>query len=179
MRVGLDLDGVVFDFAGFANRWLSRHHDVAPISVDRWDWYKGYENGDKSWRKLWDHVAETGAFRRLLVLPGAVTSIRRMTKAGIEVVFITARNPKFTEDTRYALSCYGFGDAEEYPLYMEREKWRVAADLYVDDQPANVTSLRERQCAAYLFAQPWNEVEGVGLPTLHGWGDVLRKVGVK
>jgi 5'(3')-deoxyribonucleotidase len=172
VRVGLDIDGVVADFAGWANEWLARHHDTDPKPVDRWDWYLGYENGETAWRKLWDHVAENGVFRRLSLLPHAFAAIRALDRAGHDIVYVTARNPRYYDDTLHWL------EARRLPLtelHLERDKWSVPTDIFLDDQPGNVTDLLEHGVNAYLFRRPWNE-DTTDLPAVQGWGEFVRKV---
>ena len=155
MRIGLDIDGVVCDFANPANEYIANSLGVEPILVDRWDWYKGYGVGSsKAWKEFWKHVQfhETDFFSSLPPEPFAIEGIKQLLEQGHEVEFVTARPVWSAPATTIWTAEHGV----PLPINWRKRKYEVPFDLYVDDSTEQVKSLREHDKRAVLMVQPHN-----------------------
>lgn len=176
MKIGLDLDGVVADFVGAANKWFkaqSGHPEEIP--ADCWDWYLKYPGGVELGERLFVDAVNEGLYMRCKPVPGALDGILMLVKAGHDVTFITYRQGDTAEaDTRAWLRRWHFG---YLPVVFTKDKGSVEWELHLDDHPETVVDLRVRQGrSAVLFAQPWNVQLQNRVPTVRGWGDFLTRI---
>lgn len=160
MRIGLDIDGVVCDFANPANEYIANLHGVAPIPVDRWDWYKGYGvRSEEAWQTFWQDVERSSKqsfFESLEPEPYALEGIDRLENQGHDVCFITARPLWAKEATEEWFKNHWFGHLD---IHFEKVKHVVDRDLYVDDAVHQVTALQAEGKRAVLMLQPHNVQE--------------------
>lgn len=171
MRIGLDLDGVVCDFVGAANRWFSLEASHPPIPADRWDWYLKYPGGAELGERLFTDGVDFGIYLYAKPIVGALTGITMLLKANHDLTFVTYRKGKTAEaDTKSWLRRYHFGDL---PVVFTPDKGEVPWELHLDDHPETVVDLRNKGRNAVLFAQPWNDWLHNRVPTVRGWGDFL------
>jgi hypothetical protein len=171
--VGIDLDGVVVDFAATANRWLATYLNVSEQPVDQWNWYLNYDHPDRdvAWKSMWREFNHGDLFGQCEPVVGAGPAVQLLDALGHEVVFITHRNPSTAAVTAYWLDVYGLN----FPVVYERDKWTFSCDVYVDDKPENVYSLIDNHKRAILFDQPWNK-GCPGLTRRIGWLDTLAEI---
>lgn len=156
MRIGLDIDGVVCDFANAANRHLANDLDVAPRPVNRWDWYKSYgHEAERAWKRFWTWVQfhQTGFFEGLEPEPYALEGIDRLENQGHDVCFITARPLWAKEATTEWFKNHWFGHLD---IHFAKDKHTIDRDLYVDDAVHQVTALQDHGKRALLMLQPHN-----------------------
>jgi beta-phosphoglucomutase-like phosphatase (HAD superfamily) len=55
-----------------------------------------------------------------------------------------------------------------------KEKTQVGADIYIEDSPTNVESLRARGCYTICFANSTNK--HIGDPRAQNWDDVYKLI---
>lgn len=178
MRFGVDIDGTVADFAGPANRWLARFLQQPLQPIDRWDWYMSYDDGQWGWDELWRDVYGSHFMRDLDAEPYATDGVNTLLDMGHEVVMVTARPERLTDDTRHWLDHHGMASV---PLHMGVDfKHEVECDVYFDDAQHHVDNLRDHHKTAVLNIQPWNvkdSFDKVRFPLVaYGWQDFLRWV---
>jgi uncharacterized protein len=152
VKLGIDLDGVVADFAAAANEWLANHLDHEPLDVCEWDWFKNYPDGAEAWQDFWRHVHESEFMLGLSPGPYAVECLLLLADKGHDIHFVTARSEKLEEQTRRWLDKHGL----HFDLSHQREKHLADRDLYLDDHIENYWSLLTQRKDVVLFVQPWN-----------------------
>jgi len=158
-RIGLDIDGVVCQFAPIANQWLATRLGVPPQPVDKWNWFENYgPDGPAAWKAFWWWVEDTngGVFISLDPEPYALDAIKDLVRRGHEVCFITHRNPRYLHAMHTWLRRNKLDAADVFEVHCTKEKWSVDCDIYVDDRPDNVRDLMDHGKDAYLMLQPWN-----------------------
>lgn len=174
MRIGIDIDGVVADFVGAANKWFSVKSNHPPIPADCWDWYLKYPGGVELGDRLFVDAVNEGLYLRCKPVPGALDALYVLRKANHDLTFITYRKGATAEkDTRAWLKRWHYGDV---PVVFTKDKGEVPWELHLDDHPETVVDLRSRGRSAVLFAQPWNEQLQNRVPTVRGWGDFLTRL---
>ncbi len=170
MRLGIDLDGVVVDFNG---GWITRYNaefgaDIALDAVKSWGGMQElthFADMAEFWR--WAKGDGTGSlFRHLDTYPGAVSSLRKLVRAGHEIVIITTKRQWAIHDTYAWLAEHRIPTRE---VHITSRKWLVDCDVYLEDAPHNLRRIHHERPEAVVcrFVRPWNEP----IPGVHDVGD--------
>lgn len=179
MRIGIDLDGPVYDFvaslADFINWATSRpFSELGPAT--KWDFYKDWGYTFEEYTQFVKYGVELGTvFGSGMPKSGARGAIRTLHAAGHTIHIVTNRaiSPRAQELTVRWLAKW------EIPydsLTFSNDKTIVHTDYFIDDLPANVDALRAVGVQAFLLDCGYKEQ--VGHPHLiSSWGDFLREVG--
>lgn len=166
LRLGIDLDGVVADFnAGWIRRYNDEHQaELTADMVTGWDGLHRlthFEDMAAFWRWAANEEHLASIFRHLDPYPGAVETIRRLNRAGHDIVIITAKPEWAIHDTFEWLADHRIPTRE---VHVTHDKWTVACDVYLDDSPHVVPALVEHRGAEATicrFVRAWNApVEG-------------------
>lgn len=172
--IGLDIDGVMANFADAANRYLATATGSELQPIDRWDWFRNYQGGNKAWRNLWKHIERHPEwFTELTPEPFALNAVVTLRDLGLDLAFITARPLWSRQATLNWFENYGMSDL---PVYFTKQKYTVERELYVDDHVGQVRSLHENDKRALLMLQPWNEAEWKADENLFAIEDLLALV---
>lgn len=173
MRVGIDLDGVVYDFAASYRAYLCE----SGISVEencppttRWEFYEDWGFSVEEFIQHCNDGVDAGIiFRRGKPFPGAREAFDLLRAAGHTLHIVTDRS--FGKSSEYNTR----GWLDEYGLKFDsltftRDKTCVRLDTMVDDKIENYDALDEEGVAVYLLTRPWNERED----TRHRVSDILE-----
>lgn len=162
--IGLDLDGVVYDFQGTYKYLLETHRDVRfPGEVDRWwtTWNSPDEHTsqeDRDW--VWSKGVKLGLFRHGHVVKGAIDGVRELSKLG-DVHVVTHRPERAVRDT-LAFLVY-----QDLPItgvtVTQGPKSEVGCDVYIDDGPHVVEELLTAGRSVVVFDRPYNRPEALGM----------------
>lgn len=186
--LGVDLDGVVADFAkGFkpiAAEWLG-----VPESSLTDDFSYGFPEWKLERCGEYDDVhryaiKERGLFRDLLPIDGAPAVLRRLSAKEVRIRIITHRlfipwfHREAIQQTTEWLEKYGI---PYWDLCFMRDKAAVGADLYLEDSPGNIEALRADGCDTIVFrnstnrhlddpsAESWRELEEIINSRISKW----------
>lgn len=162
MRVGVDVDGVLYDYAMSVRRYLHGigfpRAQLAP-EPNRWEFY---EDWGLTVDEFIVHAAQGVDAGTILIVgdpyPGSSEAMRRIRDAGNTIHIITDRRAgspgKPESATRRWL------DHHELPfdsLTFAADKTIVRTDMMIEDKLANYYALIEAGCDAYLYDRPWNQ----------------------
>lgn len=159
MKVGIDLDGVVYDFENALRDWFVLRYGWNRARLpDATRWEIADEWGISREQFVWECTEATRA--RFLFVHGepindSVHQLGRLRKAGHEIHFITARD--FGPNTK--TNTYAWLDLWRLPydsLTFSSNKTAVRVDAMIDDYPGNVTDLISVGVDAYLQDRLYN-----------------------
>jgi uncharacterized HAD superfamily protein len=165
MRIGLDIDGVMYKWDKTA-RYMLR--DVLPNSPYKellkqesqgWDWIKD-NVAPEHWEWLWTEGVRLGLFRYGHLYPGTIQAVRTLAERGHEIVLITHRPKQAVTDT---LAWLGMLDLPISGLHLltnqePKSLVRPGCEVYLDDKPENVEDLYwKADGAVCLMRRPWNK----------------------
>ncbi len=191
---GVDLDGVVADFIGgmkpIAAEWLGKKPSelASEVSYGFPEWKLGGESGYQDLHRF--AVKEKQLFATLPPIPGAAAAIRRLAKRQIRIRIITHRlyiewfHRQAINQTVEWLEGNGI---PYWDLCFMRQKSSVEADVYVEDSPANIKTLREAGQQVIVFrnstnrhlkapaAESWLEVEEWVIQKYGAWKKAQSK----
>lgn len=179
--LGIDLDGVCADFYSrmreIAAEWFERDIDdlSEDVSYGLEEWGIQSEDAYQSLHRF--AVTQRDLFETMEMIPGARTVLRRLSEEGFRIRIITHRlyihffHETSVRQTILWLDQHGI---PYWDLCFMKEKDQVGADIYVEDNPANLDSLRERGHYAICFANSTNK--HVAEPRADTWDDVYALV---
>ncbi len=178
--LGVDLDGVCADFYGrireIAAEWFERPIETLTrdVSYGLSEWGITGEDYDSLHRFA---VTERDFFRSVPMIPGARRVLRQLSNEGFRIRIITHRlfirhfHGLAVSQTIEWLDHHGI---PYWDLCFMRDKDQVGADIYVEDSPANIESLRRHGHYAICFANSTNA--HIGTPRTGSWDEVYRLV---
>lgn len=179
VRVGVDLDGVLYDWAG-TTRFLLNHYlgyALPPLEdwCTSWDALKNAVQPE-DWAWVWSEGIEKGLFRHGHVYTGSMMALEVLS-AFADIVVITHRPLAAGGDTLRWLAHHQVPLTELHLLVRQEPKSGVVCDVYVDDGAHNVRDLAAAHPAArvLLWRRPWNAHEAVPstVYVVSDWAEVI------
>lgn len=165
LRVGIDLDGVLFNFGQSCKDYLdatSRGHlwKSGPTPAPFWDWYKDWGWTSQEFVDFCNAGVDEGYIFRGNVRDGAVAAMWEIKTNGHELIIITDRSfgssPVISQTaTKQWWKEEAFPDYDE--IYFSPNKTIVPTDIFVEDKYENWKALIEAGTRCYLITRPWNE----------------------
>lgn len=180
LRLGIDLDGVTYEFWAAFRAWVAFRLNRALVDLPRalrWNFYADWGISDAQFEDL---LAEGIAHGRLFAVgdpvEGAVEGLQALA-ADHEIVVITHRNRFGLSDiahraTRHWLTAHDIPYAE---LHLCGTKTGFGVDLHLDDSPEVLTRLHNEGVRAVAFDQPWNS-HVTDVERVHGWSEFVALV---
>jgi 5'(3')-deoxyribonucleotidase len=159
----LDCDGVLADYVGASLdvilRRLGRHY--LPEQVTAWD-FSSLPGWHEISDQYWELARSIGFCSQIEPFPGAVEGVRRLREIA-HVEFLTSplhRSPTWTHERDAWLERH-FG-AHHHDILHVRKKYRVKADVLVDDNLDNVRGWTEHHPdgMGILWSRPYNQDRG-------------------
>jgi len=174
MRIGLDVDGTVYDWESNFRSMLHRFHGLnLPVSVE-WDSIEKSCTVEQ-WSSVWDS-GRAELFTGGLYYHGAQRFVKELVDLKHEVVFITAT----PHNVRVLRAQCLF---EDFPgivgvVFTEPgsdDKGLVRCDLFVDDKPDVIITMSEMSRPIVVIDRPWNQ-NIAHVPRAYSWEGLLQMV---
>jgi hypothetical protein len=169
MRVGFDLDGVLYNFGDSVKRYLEatdRGHiwKSGPTPAPFWDFYKDWGWSSAEFVQMCNEGADAGYIFCGPARHNASKAVNAVKEMGHEVVIITDRqfgsSPYVSHrNTQNWLKKHGIPFDE---LYFSADKTCVPTDMFVEDKLENYDALDAAGVEVYLINRKWNYVDGDG-----------------
>jgi uncharacterized HAD superfamily protein len=188
MRIGLDIDGVMYQWERTARYMLrevlpdSPYGKSGPLGRTQQSWNFIQEGVSREhWNWLWTEGVKLGLFRHSHLYPGTIQAVRQLAEIG-DVVCITHRPKQAVHDTLAWLSYQNLPLAGLHILTSQEPKSTVRpmCDVYLDDKPENIDDLLNKTKARVaLRVQQWNHNYNRRHPRLgyvYEWGDFINFV---
>lgn len=159
MKIGVDLDNVVFTFQPFwgelYNHWYDKHVNV-DLLVD-WDDLITQTHFEKySEFFAWFDRAEGWA--KMPMERGAAGGLDELVAKGHSLTFITARSAgAFDETARWVQTCPWGTAVRSKMVFDKADKWNVPCGVYIDDSPSVINGLIDAGKPVVIFDKPWNK----------------------
>jgi 5'(3')-deoxyribonucleotidase len=175
--LGVDLDGVVADFAEglrpIAAEWLGLHVDslTRDFSYGFPEWRLDACGGYDALHRF--AIKERHLFKILPPVQGAPAVLRRLSTKGVRIRIITHRlyivwfHREAVQQTTEWLEHHG---VPYWDLCFMRDKAAVGADLYLEDSPANIEALRAAGFATIAVGNSSNR--GIAPPRVESWEEI-------
>jgi len=159
-RVGIDLDGVCYDFAGSLRAYVLDH--VRPgdyAEATRWEFY---EDWGYTLAEFLDHChdgVDAGyVFHRGDPYPNVNEAFARIKAMGHSIHIVTDRS--FGQPGASAAATLAWLDRHGLPfdsITFSADKTIAAVDVMVDDKPENYHALTAAGVDCWMLTRPWNQ----------------------
>jgi FMN phosphatase YigB (HAD superfamily) len=188
LDVGVDVDGVLYDFVDALRRQVSKYNEntIYPEAY-RWNFYQDWGLAEDEFHK---HYAD-GVLNRELLWEGtpyvgareAWYAIRNM---GHRIHIVTDRRPhgaekEAIEGTLHWLNTHGFhADSIQFSpdktLILDKVE-NPEKVFFVDDRPENVYDLLNVGVRAYILNRPWNtNASGPRVNSLKEYAELVNNI---
>jgi hypothetical protein len=162
VRIGIDIDGVLYPWAQAANEAVMEKFGVPDPGPHRqWDWLKKQLTPDQ-WAWVWTQEASDAVFGRVgLTYPGVVEAFVAILASGHECHFVTHRSPARTGLATAEFLARHFGHARwegTHVVTAGTPKRTIAEwDVFIDDKPETVCDfLANTEAQVFAPMRPWN-----------------------
>ena len=179
--IGVDLDGVCADFYArmreIVAEWYERDLDelTKDVSYELGEWGVADEKAYQSIHRF--ALYQRDLFRSLDMIPGARKWLRHLSDEGARIRIITHRlyigysHSLAVSQTVEWLDNHGI---PYWDLCFMKEKAKVGAEVYVDDSPFVIESLREAGCPAICFGNSTNK--HIAEPRVETWEECYERI---
>ena len=167
MRVGFDLDGVLYDFGNSVRRYLDSIGRPYNFHADKdephtWDFYEHWGMDRTEFVQVCHDGVDAGFIFSGPARPNAAEAVRRVSNLGHEIIIVTDRffgsKPANSHvATKEWLEQHGI---EWDELVFSPDKCCVSTDMFVEDKLENYDHLVANGVDTYLITRDWNKVEG-------------------
>ena len=165
MRIGVDIDGVLFPWDAVARDVLdSRYGGVSREPSRSWSALRD-EVSKSAWHWLWSDEGQASVFGQVWrAYYNAVDAAARLMLLGHEVHFVTHRDPATTIHHTAAFlreHFWGLRWAGVHSIRSTTHKGSLGPwDVFVDDKPSTVLDfVAGERTRVFAPRRPWNEAE--------------------
>lgn len=168
--IGMDLDGVGYNWVSIANYLLSEHWDYTDLKYPHPTWeYLKQTVSKEAWKWLWEEGVHLGMYRHGHMYRGFKDGMDWLSER-YDIKIVTSRPKSATVDTLDWLAFHKISAQEVHIVEAMGDKTQVPCHLYVDDGPKNIQDFRAASKPYIIWDQPWNKQE-VG-PRTSSFGDI-------
>lgn len=164
MRVGLDLDGVLFNFGQSVREYLDSLGKSYGFKNDAaephcWDFYEYWEMTRAEFAQHCHDGVDAGYIFRNNVRDNAVDAVREIKRMGHKIVVITDRSfgttPAASEQA--TVDWWNWAGLPQFDeLHFSPNKTIVSTDIFVEDKTENFQRLWAAGTECWLITRPWN-----------------------
>lgn len=163
VRVGIDLDGVLFDFAASVRRYLESEGsqgfaNIPPGEPEHWHFYEDWGLSLDDFIGICHDGVDAGFVFSGPARPLAAESVRLIKDEGHEVHVITDRQFGSTPEASHRATVQWL-DQHGIPydsLTFSADKTCVETHMFIEDKLENYSALCKSGVSAYLVNRPWN-----------------------
>lgn len=186
--VGVDLDGICFNFLGAFCKWLEDKAGVKmpeDEEITSYYWYETVDGLDKD--TFWDEFHKFGyaqGYRNLNLLPGTLEALDALVNAGHELIYITNRPSYARECTIAALATHNFPFRDRL-IFARGSKAPVIreynVDAFIDDSPRTIAEIcvntdARIYCRDYPFNRSIHDIHN--FIRVRSWSEFLAEEGI-
>lgn len=161
MRVGLDVDGVLYRFTKAYHLWLNNTKGMSLSLEDEaqtWDWFLDWETSEEFGKNLHESV-DAGHMYWLgeLYEPQIAQNLRDLKASGHSIHVVTARTFGVLRCPEQATRhWFDNNDLVYDTLTISKDKTVVETDVFLEDNLKNYDVLEAAGIRSYLVNRPYN-----------------------
>jgi 5'-nucleotidase len=186
MRIVVDMDGVLCDFASnILRHWNSSHGtQFTPDDIKTWDMKTLLGQDSDPW--ITKTMSKPEFFRELKALPGAIDGLLKLQTAGHQVKIVThvSKGVYNAYDGKRAWIEENIPWFDPHDICFYTRKEEIDGEMIIDDAPHNILNWLKVRGHAIVMDSPWNKDLGylpndrpyTRLYRAYTWRDVLHFV---
>ena len=178
LRIGVDLDGVVYDFADSFRRYLIGEGYRSSDLPDPWKWntWECWGMSQEEWLDHFSAGVEAGViFGTGEPFPGAVEALQRLWNSYHDIHIVTHRTVH-PDAIGWTAKWLAEHDIPHTSLTFAKDKTVVPVDVFIEDNVENAFALSAAGTEAVLMDRPWNRV-APGIRRVYSWAEFESFVG--
>ena len=178
MKIGIDLDGCVYDYVGALRHYFAATSGVDPASVPpvtQWEIWACWGITEREfWQLAADAITEGEVFLSGDACPGAIEALFDLVERGHELHVVTARRRELDaiSQTIYWLQQW---NVPFKSISFSSDKTLLQLDAFVEDNLDNAKAIDAADGFAILLDRPWN-ADPFFVGRAADWADVVRIV---
>jgi hypothetical protein len=158
VKVGVDLDGVVFDFVGaFTDTYTNWFGFPLAGEIKQWDDPLKLSHFE-DYRDLFAWCDRADVWGNCQYVPGARAGIEWILGQGHQITFVTSRQGGGAEAAQswYRNVFTGMGNQVSMRTNLGHAKHNAPCSVYVEDSPHVLKELKANDKRVICFDRPWN-----------------------
>lgn len=161
MRIGFDVDGVIYRFTKAYHLWLNKNRRMSldpEVEALTWDWFSEWESPEEFVMNLHDGVDSGELYwEGELYEPTIAQNLLDLRAAGHTIHIVTARLFGIRECSRVATQHFFDTHGLVYDtMTIAKDKTIVPTDLFLEDHVRNYHDLEMAGVTSYLVNRPYN-----------------------
>lgn len=158
---GIDVDGPLYDFGASMKEYLMSlgWHGPKLTDPEHWDFHVAWGMDKKEFYKHFADGVDAGVvFIHGSVDPDALKILKRLRRRKYDKVNIVTHRGKIGKLSEYNTVTWFRREKIPYDtITFAADKTVVNNDVFIEDNMANFTALRETGVSAFLIDKPWNQ----------------------
>lgn len=168
LKIGIDMDGTVVDFTTESFKRVEELYGIKMTLEDAvkpktaqlvWERMTPEQRAKyPDHRALYGEICGPGFFLNLPAFDGAIEAVKKLARAGNEIIWITkVLNWDRSAPEKDLWLANNFGDIEYHKIMVDSvvAKRYVSVDVIVDDDPAVLAGIDS--AVPIMIKQPWNQ----------------------
>lgn len=164
-RVGVDLDGVLYDFGAAFRDYMISEHSWKPewcVLPKRWEFYEDWGISLAGFKRLCHDAADKGVlWNKSGPIMGwsDVEALCELRDAGHTIHIVTHRGFGSHRSASHEATARWLGQFKvPYDtLTFSGDKTIIKTDFFIEDNVDNYLALEKAGCRSVLITRPWNE----------------------
>ena len=161
MRIGFDVDEVLYKFTRAYHLWLNQYRGMSlnlDLEAHTWNWFEEWETKEQFGQNLHDSVdAGIMYWQGDLYEPGIAEDMRKLQAAGHTIHIVTARLFGKTKCPEEATRTWFTSNNLPFDtITISKDKTAVETDYFIEDNEKNYDALEALGVQVYLVNRPHN-----------------------
>lgn len=179
LRIALDIDGVIVDYAAVMLPMLSRvcNRTVAYEDISHWDVSRALDIDPQVMEGVWEVLLSGDSLLDAPPVEGAIEGLESLR--GHEVWLVTGRPAAMQQTTLAWLERHG-ARYDNIVFGRQGDKQEVVRgfDLFVEDFAEEACTVAGAGVHTLLYDRPWNHMEALpdGCRRVQGWEDIISEM---
>jgi len=174
MKIGIDIDNVIADFARAFLPRLAKHCKCSFEDVVSYDFHKNFDISDRKFKRLWNKIEKDKIYNELALIKGAHNALSKLSKKN-KIILITSRKKRFYRQTLKWLKKHKlpFAKLEVVGSTKEKIDKMSRCELVLEDDLEVARMIESKGVQVVLFNYPWNKI-GRKIKRVNNWQQAIK-----